>query len=149
MPLVSSIGAYGPSSGLYQTASAPSALHKSAKPDVFFGASKTSATPSPATPPAEESRVAQFFNNTPVVKNIWAGLKGGFQGTFETPVSKYFGGAAILFGLTLPFALILPGSHFILLPGYVLGRRVLHGLQQMWTGFTDPDKILKPQASPT
>lgn len=116
--------------------------HTTSKDSVCFGANQTDG---PASTPAEESGFTKFLHNTPGVRTIYAGLKGLVQGAFEGPWNKYLGRGAGWLGALLPFALIIPGPHWVILPGYVLVKRAIAGLRQMITGFKDPDKILKPQ----
>jgi hypothetical protein len=121
------------------------------KDSVHFGASSASSHTEDLhdVPEVNESpklnALQRLLHNTPVVKNLYAGIKGGLKGTFEGPWHKYFGGAALFFLVTSPLALFIPGSHFILLPAYVATRRAIRGISQAITGLTNPDKILNPQ----
>lgn len=49
-----------------------------------------------------------------------------------------------IFLFTLPLAFIIPGSHFVLIPGYIALRRSLRGISGFTKGLISPDKILKP-----
>lgn len=135
-------GSIGNQSLSQRTSSATSLKSIAPKDSVHFGANQTDG---PSTTPVEPEGSGNFLHDTPVVKNIYAGLKGLVQGTFEGPWNKHFQRAAGWFGALLPFAIWIPGPHYVLLPGYVLVKRAIEGLRRMITGFREPDKILKPQ----
>ena len=134
-------------SGLPQSTQQAAAQRKPVKPtadSVRFG----SYNPSPPLVSSTAEKES-FLHTTPGVKHVYAGLKGVWngirsKGQFGSDVGK----TALVFLFTLPFALLIPGSHFLILPAYFGAVRAYRGLKGLVTGITNPDKILKPQESP-
>jgi hypothetical protein len=129
--------------------SAASLTHPPIKTTVQFSGDTTTNNPTTPTPPANaESGFTSFLHNTKGVRNVYAGLKGFVKGTFGGPWNKHLWRGTGWFGTLLLFAHWIPGPHYAVLLGYVIIKRAIEGVRQMYTGFKDPDKILKPQPAP-
>lgn len=73
-----------------------------------------------------------------------ASLKGGFNGLLVKKWGWDIGISMGIFALTLPLALLIPGSHFVLIPGYIALARSVRGISGFAKGLCSPDKILHP-----
>lgn len=69
---------------------------------------------------------------------------GALKGLFVKGWGWDIGISLGIFALTLPLALLIPGSHFVLIPGYIGLARAIRGTSGLLKGLVSPDKILKP-----
>lgn len=74
-----------------------------------------------------------------------ASLKGAFNGLLVKGWHWDIGTSLGIFFLTLPLALLIPGSHFVLIPGYIGLARGIRGVSGLSKGLFSPDKILHPE----
>jgi len=92
------------------------------------------------------------FHNTPQASGLrlWDRTKASLTGLTRGLLKDKWGRDLMIslgiFLFTLPLAYVLPGSHFILIPGYIALRRSLRAISGFSKGLMHPDKILKPAA---
>jgi hypothetical protein len=142
--------------GILPTPQQPSASRKQVsttapKDSVHFGAKGTQSTQTGEHDGFEEQpklSVTQRILNAPVIKNIRAGIKGAYKGAFDGRWGLDLGLSIGTFIMTLPFALLIPGSHFLIIPGVIAARRSLNAAKGLITGIANPDKILNPEKEP-
>jgi Flp pilus assembly protein TadB len=83
------------------------------------------------------------------LKNAIAGTQEGVKRLYQGHWKRDLAASTALFFMTIPLALLIPGSHFVLVPGYIAGARAWHSARGFMHGLKHPDDVLKPKPNAT
>jgi hypothetical protein len=96
-------------------------------------------------PTTSDKSLWEKAKDTAGLKHMIAGTQEGVRRLYRSHWKRDIAASAGLFLFTLPLALVIPGSHFVLIPGYIAAARAWHGTRGFLHGLRHPDDVLKPK----